>query len=248
MNTLEIENVSFTYDNERGKPAHQVLNRISFFASEGESIGLVGANGVGKSTLLKIISGLLPLQDGRVTVVGLPLRKENLKSIRQQMGYVFQDSESQLFMSTIYEDVAFAPRNYGFTFEEAERMVMEALRLVGLEDSRDKQVYKLSGGEKKLASIATVLAMHSKLMLLDEPTVGLDPRNRRRLIHVINNLTCTKLIASHDLDFVYDTCQRVILLSDKGIAATGNTEEVLRSQEILERNGLELPLSFSRAF
>ena len=246
MNALEIENVSHTYDDERGKPAHLVLDHISFVVAENENVGLVGANGVGKSTLLKVICGLLPLQDGHITVTHLPLNKQNLRKIRQQLGYVFQDSDSQLFMSTIFEDVAFAPRNYGYNRDETQKMTMDALRQVGLEDSCDKQVYKLSGGEKKLASIATVLAMQSKLMLLDEPTVGLDPRNRRRLIQVLNNLTCAKLIASHDLDFVYDTCQRVILLADRGIAAIGSAEEVLRNQTLLERHGLELPLSFSR--
>ena len=246
MNVLEIENVSHTYHDIRGNPSHRVLDNISFVIAESENVGLVGANGVGKSTLLKVICGLLPMQKGRITVTGQSLNKQNLKKIRQQLGYVFQDSDSQLFMSTIYEDVAFAPRNYGYKREETERMAMDALRQVGIEDSRDKQVYKLSGGEKKLASIATVLAMKSRLMLLDEPTVGLDPRNRRRLIQVLNNLSCAKLIASHDLDFVYDTCQRVILLTDKGIAGIGPVEDVLRNQALLERHGLELPLSFSR--
>ena len=246
MNVLEIENLSFAYDDERGKPLQNVLQHINLTVAEGESIGLVGANGVGKSTLLKIICGLLPMQEGKANVAGLPLTKGNLKRIRQQMGYVFQDSDSQLFMSTIYEDVAFAPLNYGYSREETEKMVMDALKQVGLENCRDKHVYKLSGGEKKLASIATVLAMQSRLMLLDEPTVGLDPRNRRRLIQVLNQLPCAKIIASHDLDFVYDTCQRVILLSNKGIAAAGATEEMLRNQQLLEKHGLELPLSFSR--
>ncbi len=246
MNALEIEKVSHTYDDERGKPTHLVLDHVSFVVAENENVGLVGANGVGKSTLLKVICGLLPLQDGHVSVASISLNKENLKRIRQQLGYVFQDSESQLFMSTIFEDVAFAPRNYGYSSEECERMTMEALRQVGLEDCRDKLVYKLSGGEKKLASIATVLAMHSKLMLLDEPTVGLDPRNRRRILQVLNNLQCAKLIASHDLDFIYDTCQRVVLLAENGIAAIGPAEELLRNQTLLEKHGLELPLSFSR--
>ncbi len=238
MNALEIEHLSFAYDDERGKPGLQVLRDINLSVEEGESVGLVGANGVGKSTLLKIICGLLPLKEGSISVAGLPLNKANLKSIRQLMGYVFQDSDSQLFMSTIYEDVAFAPRNYGFSREETEKMVMAALHQVGLEDSRDKQVYKLSGGEKKLASIATVLAMQSRLMLLDEPTVGLDPRNRRRLTKVLNDLPCAKLISSHDLNFVEDTCQRVVLLADKGIAAAGTPSEVLHNPSLLERHGL----------
>ena len=246
MNTLEIENVSFAYDVERGAPAQQVLHQINFTIAEGENIGLIGANGAGKSTLLKLICGLLPMKEGTIKVTGVTLDKSHLKTIRQQLGYVFQDSDSQLFMSTIYEDVAFAPRNYGFSREETERMVEEALHQVGLENFRDKQVYKLSGGEKKLAGIATVLAMKSKLMLLDEPTVGLDPRNRLRLIEVMHSLSCSKLIACHDLDFVFDTCQRVVLLHDKKIAAIGSTEEILKNQELLQQHGLELPLSFTR--
>ncbi len=246
MNVLDISQLSFAYGDERRTQAHQVLSHVSFVVHEGENVGLVGANGVGKSTLLKIICGLLPLQRGNVKVAGLDLCKSNLKEIRRQMGYVFQDSDSQLFMNTIYEDVSFAPRNYGYSREETEEMAMEALRKVGLDDRCDKQNYKLSGGEKKLASIATVLAMPCKLMLLDEPTVGLDPRNRRQLIQVVSKLSCSKLIASHDLDFIYDTCQRVVLLSKEEVAAIGTKEEVLRNKVLLERHGLELPLSFSR--
>ena len=176
----------------------------------------------------------------------MPLRKDNLKAIRKEVGYVFQDSDSQLFMSTVYEDVAFAPRNYRIDAKRVDEVVMQALQKVGLQELKDRHIYSLSGGEKKLVSIATVLATQSKLMLMDEPTVALDPRNRRNLIQVVNQLPMAKLIACHDLDFIYDPCQQVILLSKGVIVVMGATEELLTDHSLLEAHGLELPLSFSR--
>lgn len=246
MNILEVEELSFSYGNAKEKFCNQVLNQISFHMEEQESIGLIGANGVGKSTFLKLLTGLLTMQEGRLQIAGLEMKKENLQQIRAEIGYVFQDSDSQLFMSTVYEDVAFAPRNYGKSEEETRELVMKALGRVHMDGRRDRQIYRLSGGEKKLVSIATVLAMGSKLMLLDEPSVALDPRNRRNLIRILNELPQAKIIASHDLDFVYDTCKRVLLLSEGRIAADGRAEDILTDRTLLEGHGLELPLSFSR--
>ncbi len=246
MNVLEVEELSFSYGNAKEKFRNQVLNQISFHMEEQESIGLIGANGVGKSTFLKLLTGLLTMQEGRLQIAGLEMKKENLQQIRAEIGYVFQDSDSQLFMSTVYEDVAFAPRNYGKSEEETRELVMKALGRVHMDGRRDRQIYRLSGGEKKLVSIATVLAMGSKLMLLDEPSVALDPRNRRNLIRILNELPQAKIIASHDLDFVYDTCKRVLLLSEGRIAADGRAEDILTDRMLLEKHGLELPLSFSR--
>lgn len=246
MNVLDISGVTYAYDDEHGKPGREVLRDIKLTVAQGESVGLIGANGVGKSTLLKLICGLLPVQKGQVLVGGLPVCKDNLKAVRRLMGYVFQDSDSQLFMSTIYEDVAFGPQNYGYNRAQVEEAVMGALRQVQLEDRCHKPIYQLSGGEKKLASIATVLAMKSDLMLLDEPTVALDPRNRRRLIQLMNQISCAKFIASHDLDFIYDTCHRVVLLGEGSIVYEGPTAQVLQDKALLESHGLEPPLSFSR--
>ena len=237
MKRLEIENLSFHYG--QGGFQNQVLKNINFSMGD-ESVGLIGANGVGKSTLLKLLTGLLDIQEGSVRIASLEMNKGNLKKIRGEIGYVFQDSDSQLFMSTVYEDVAFGPRNYGKSEEETKRLVQKALEQVHMEGKSKRQIYRLSGGEKKLASIATVLAMEAGIMLLDEPSVALDPRNRRNLIQVLNELPKAKIIASHDLDFVYDTCQRVVLLSE------GETEKVLTNQKLLEAHGLELPLSFWR--
>ncbi len=248
MNVLEIEGLSFRYGNPRERSQNEVLRQVNLLVKEEECVGLIGANGVGKSTLLKLLTGLLEVQSGRIKIAGLEMKKEYLEKIRAQIGYVFQDSDSQLFMSTVYEDVAFAPRNYGKSEEEVERLTMRALGQVCMEGRKDRQIYRLSGGEKKLASIATVLAMEAKLMLLDEPTVALDPKNRKNLIRVINGLPGAKIIASHDLDFVYDTCQRVVLLYKGEIAADGDAEKILTDRKLLETHGLELPLSFSRKF
>lgn len=246
MSILEIENLSFSYGSLRDKARNHVLDNLSLQIENGESVGLIGENGAGKSTFLKLLTGLLDMQEGKAWVSGLELKKENLKKIRAEIGYVFQDSDSQLFMSTVYEDVAFAPRNYGKSEEEIRKAAMSALKKVHMEDKKDRQIYRLSGGEKKLAAIATVLSVGAKLMLLDEPSVALDPRNRRNLIRILNELPGAKVIASHDLDFVYDTCERVLLLSDGKIAADGDAKKILTDKELLEEHGLELPLSFSR--
>ncbi len=243
---LEIKNLSFAYGNFRESSRSKVLDHLNICVGRKESIGLVGENGAGKSTLLKILTGLLDMQEGAVRIEGLELKKENLKKIRAELGYVFQDSDSQLFMPTVYEDVAFALRNYGKSGEETNRLVLSALKQVHMEEKKDRQIYRLSGGEKKLSAIASVLAVGAKLMLLDEPSAALDPKNRRNLIRILNGLPGAKIIASHDLDFVYDTCQRVILLSGGRIAADGDAKTLLTDRELLERNGLELPLSFSR--
>lgn len=246
MSILEIENLSFSYGSLRDKARNHVLDNLSLQIENGESVGLIGENGAGKSTFLKLLTGLLDMQEGKAWVSGLELKKENLKKIRTEIGYVFQDSDSQLFMSTVYEDVAFAPRNYGKSEEEIYEAVMSALKKAHMEDKKDRQIYRLSGGEKKLAAIATVLSVGAKLMLLDEPSVALDPKNRRNLICILNELPGAKIIASHDLDFVYDTCERVLLLSDGKIAADGEAKKILTDKELLENHGLELPLSFSR--
>lgn len=226
---------------------HVVLDHVSFEIKQGESVGIIGCNGVGKSTLLKLLCGIELNYEGALAVNGLSLDKKNIEKIREKTGYVFQDSESQLFMTTVYEDVAFAPENFGYTKDEVKKRTMEALEKVHMEQYASQKIYKLSGGQKKLASIATVLSMEPEILLMDEPSVALDPQNRRNLIRVLNELHTTKIIASHDLDFVYDTCQRVILLTEGKVAADGLATEILTNRELLEKNGLELPLSFSRS-
>lgn len=220
------------------------MENINFQLKKGESVGLVGANGVGKSTLLRILVGLNTGFQGDVMVNNIPLEKKNLKTIRKNVGYVFQDADSQLFMSTVFDDVAFAPRNYGMSEAEVNEKTMEALKVVHIEQLKDKQIYKLSGGEKKLASIATILSTEPDVILMDEPSVALDPKNRRNLINILNRLNQAKIIASHDLNMIMDTCERTILLSDGKIIKDGNTKEILLDKELMEESGLELPLGY----
>ncbi len=241
LNKIEVENLSFSYPN-----GNRVLTDVSFSVTEGESVGLIGANGVGKSTLLKLFVGLIDGYQGKIRVDGFAVEKKNLASVRKSAGYVFQDSDSQLFLATVYEDVAFGPRNYGYSEEEVERQVTEALRKVHLEELKDRQIYRMSGGQKKLASLATILSMEPQIMLLDEPSIALDPGNRRNLIHILNDIRVAKVIASHDLDMILDTCKRIVLLFNGKIVRDGRTEDILRDKQLLEENGLELPLGLQR--
>lgn len=238
-NIISVSDLSFGYDSKR-----KVLENINFQLKKGESVGLVGANGVGKSTLLRIFVGLNTGFQGDVMVNNIPLEKKNLKTIRKNVGYVFKDADSQLFMSTVFDDVAFAPRNYGMSEAEVNEKTMEALKVVHIEQLKDKQIYKLSGGEKKLASIATILSTEPDVILMDEPSVALDPKNRRNLINILNRLNQAKIIASHDLNMIMDTCERTILLSDGKIIKDGNTKEILLDKELMEESGLELPLGY----
>lgn len=238
-NIISVSDLSFGYDSKR-----KVLENINFQLKKGESVGLVGANGVGKSTLLRILVGLNTGFQGDVMVNNIPLEKKNLKTIRKNVGYVFQDADSQLFMSTVFDDVAFAPRNYGMSEAEVNEKTMEALKVVHIEQLKDKQIYKLSGGEKKLASIATILSTEPDVILMDEPSVALDPKNRRNLINILNQLNQAKIIASHDLNMIMDTCERTILLSDGKVIKDGNTKEILLDKELMEESSLELPLGY----
>lgn len=234
---IDLEHVNYSYDT-----SHPVLKDITFTAREHDSIGLIGANGVGKSTLLKLLVGLNLNYEGSIRVKDIPVEKNTLPEIRKNIGYVFQDSDSQLFMSTVKEDVAFAPRNYGFSEEEIGHRVDTALKSIHIEHLKDRQIYKLSGGEKKMVSIATILSMTPDIILMDEPSIALDPKNRRQLIHILNDFDHLKIIASHDLDMILDTCSRVILMADGRIVKDGDALEILTDRKLLEAHGLELPL------
>lgn len=233
---LNFENVSFAYSG-----GGKVLSGVSFHIAAGEQVGLIGCNGAGKSTLMKAALGLVEAE-GSITVDSLPLCRENLAEIRKILGYVLQDPEQQMFMPTVLEDMVFGPMNYGLSRAEAERRADETLEKLHLSHLRLQRSHKLSGGEKRMAAIATILAMQPKLLLMDEPSAALDPRNRRTLIRTLKTLPVTKLIASHDLDFILESCDRVLLLSNGKIAADGAAAEILRDQSLLEANGLELPL------
>ena len=243
MLSIKIENLSFKYKNSPVK--ENVIENINIAAEGNESIGIIGANGVGKSTLLKTLVGLNLDYDGNISINEIEVNRSNLSKVRKDVGYVFQDSESQLFMSTVYEDVSFAPKNYGYSKKEVDERTIEALEKVKIKELRDRTIYTLSGGEKKLTAIAGILSMRPDIILMDEPTIALDPKNRRNLINILNSIDALKVIASHDLDMILDTCERTILMNNGRIIKDGRTEEILRDKVLLEDNGLELPLSLN---
>ena len=239
---LAMRDLHFCYEGHTAP----VLQGVTLSIAPGERVGLVGCNGVGKSTLLKLLVGILSMQQGTLEVSGLAMQRENLASIRRKVGYIFQDSDSQLFMPTVAADVAFAAQNYGYPPEEVAARTRRALQQVHIEDCADRPVYRLSGGQKKLASIAGILTLDPDLILMDEPSAALDPKNRRNLIEILRSLPCAMLIASHDLDFIYDTCTRVVLLHKGSVAADGPSERILQDGDLLARCDLELPLRFQR--
>ena len=233
---IEFQHVSFAYEKGRS-----VIEDLSFRIGDGESVGLIGANGAGKSTVMKLMLGLLA-GEGTILVDGAELNRANLSQIRRKLGFVLQNSDNQMFMPTVYEDMMFGPLNYMLSREEAERRVDAVLERLGLQALKHRHNHRISGGEKRMAAIATVLAMEPETILMDEPTSALDPYNRRIVINTIRELGQTKLISSHDLDMILDTCDRVILLSEGRIAADGPAERVLRDRALLEAHHLELPL------
>ena len=236
---IEFQNVSFAY--EKGRP---VLTDLSFRIESGEAVGLIGANGAGKSTVMKLLLGLLE-GEGRILVDGVAVGRETRGEIRRKLGFVLQNSDDQMFMPTVYEDMIFGPLNYGLSREEAEARVDAVLARLHLEELKHRYNHKISGGEKRMAAIATILAMEPEAVLMDEPTSALDPCNRRIVINTIRELGQTKLISSHDLDMILDTCDRVILLSGGRIAADGPARELLRDRALLEKHRMELPLCFA---
>lgn len=236
---IEFQNVNFAYDAD-----HPVLRSINLTIQDGEAVGIIGANGTGKSTLMKLLLGLMPF-DGTITVDGLPVEKKNLAVIRRKLGYVLQDSDNQMFMPTVFEDMMFAPRNYGLTQQEAEARVDAVLAQLNLTDLKHRYNHKISGGEKRMAAIATVLTMEPEVIIMDEPSIALDPYNRRAVINAVKGLHMTRIIVSHDLDMILETCQRVVLMSGGQIVADGKTEDILRNKALLEANRMELPLCLS---
>lgn len=235
---LEVRDLHFTYPD-----GHKAINGMSFSIFHGESVGIIGANGAGKSTLLMLLMGVLFPSQGKVLVGDVPVTKKTLPYIRQRLGMVFQDPDDQLFMTTVYDDVAFGPRNYKLEEKEVEKRVIQALDLVGIPHLKDRAPYKLSGGEKRAAAIASVLSMQPDILVMDEPTAGLDPKSRRRVMGLFKSFTHTRIITSHDLDMVFGLCERTIVMKEGEIAAQGPTAEILANAELMDACGLEAPLS-----
>lgn len=235
---LEAKNIHYSYPD-----GHEAIKNISFTIHHGEAVGIIGSNGAGKSTLLMLLMGIFFPDGGEVLVGDVHLTKKTLPMIRQRLGMVFQDPDDQLFMTTVYDDVAFGPRNYKLDEKEVESRVLEALELVGISHLKDRAPFKLSGGEKRSAAIATVLSMQPDVLIMDEPTSALDPKSRRRVISLLRSFEHTKIITSHDLDMVFDICTRIIVIKEGEVVADGPANEILTNAELLNDCGLEVPLS-----
>lgn len=233
---LRFDDVHYRYPN-----GYEALCGVSFRITHGEKVALVGANGAGKSTLLLHTNGLLMPSQGEVVMGGITLTRRTLPLVRQSVGLVFQDSDNQLFMPTVEEDVAFGPSNMRLEPEEIRRRVTEALDAVGALDLRGESPFRLSGGQKKRVAIATVLAMEPSVLVMDEPTSNLDPRARRQIIDLIRRFSHTTLIATHDMEMVLDLCDRTIVMKEGRIVADGSTRHVFGDLALLEECGLEQP-------
>ncbi|HBY09550.1 MAG TPA: cobalt ABC transporter ATP-binding protein [Chloroflexi bacterium] len=232
---LDIEELSFSYPD-----GHQALFQISLTIGRGEKVALVGPNGAGKSTLMLHLNGIL-LGQGAICMAGLPLMKENLPLIRSKVGMVFQNPDDQLFSPTVFEDVAFGPLHMGLPEAEVRQRVEHALAQVGMSKYRERLSHHLSVGEKKRISIATVLSMDPEILVLDEPSAGLDPRARRSLINLLREMELTMLVSTHDMRLVAELFPRIIVMDGGHIVADGETSEILGDQALLESHGLEKP-------
>jgi cobalt/nickel transport system ATP-binding protein len=239
---ITVHDLHYTYP--EGQPA---LNGISFDVAAGESVGLVGPNGAGKTTLFLCLSGVLAPQVMTLLVGGLDVRQsDQRRRLPSRVGIVFQNSDDQLFNSSVFDDVAFGPLNLGLPPEEVRRRVAEALTQVGMTGQEERVPFHLSGGEKRRVALAGVLAMHPDVLLLDEPTMYLDPRGRRELIRLINQLGGTKVIASHDLEMILHTCSRTLLLDRGQLVAASDSRVLLADSRLMEEHGLEVPLSLQK--
>ena len=234
---IEIERLSFSYPDGR-----QALEELSLSMAPGDKVAVVGPNGAGKSTLFLHLNGTLRVQgEGMVRVAGLAVGDKTVRSIRAQVGLVFQDPDDQLFSISVFEDVAFGPLHMGLPEEEVRQRVARALAAVGM-SGHDKQMpHHMSLGERKRIAIATVLAMEPAILVLDEPSAGLDPRARRNLIQLLRDLPQTMLVASHDMRLVWDLCPRTVVLDGGRLVADGPTLELLQDTSLMERHGLEVP-------
>ncbi len=218
------------------------LNGVSFRITHGESVALIGENGAGKSTLLLHMNGYLTASQGKMRVGDYLVSTTSLNTVRRSVGMVFQNSDDQLFMPTVFEDVAFGPMNLGLEKEDLERKVMQALETVGAAHLRSRPPYRLSHGEKRSVAIATVLAMSPDILVMDEPTSSLDPMSRAGLIELLKTFHHTKIIATHDLDMAMDLCERTIVLHQGRITGDGPIMKLLQDEELLHRSRLKKPL------
>lgn len=234
-NVLSVRDLHFSYPD-----GHTALNGVSLNLSEGDKVALVGPNGAGKSTLMLHLNGIL-MGQGEVEVSGMRLTRDNLPAIRSLVGLVFQNPDDQLFSPTVFEDVAFGPLHMGLPEDEVRARVDAALEAVRMSSYRDRLSHHLSVGEKKRIAIATVLSMKPSLLVLDEPSAGLDPRARRTLINLLRDLPITMLVSTHDMKLVQELFSRTVVVDEGRVVADGATMKILEDEVLLTAHGLEKP-------
>lgn len=244
---LDVRQLSFQYPNGRA-----ALDDVSFSVGAGERVAVVGPSGAGKSTLLMHLNGLLPTpavgrsEDARVFVRSVAVAKSQLSEVRRQVGFLFQDPDDQLFCPTVREDVAYGPLNLGLSQNDVFDRVDRSLTAVGLPEHGPRNPSQLSTGERKRVCLAGVLACEPSILVLDEPTSNLDPRARRQLLQILEQFPGSQIIATHDLEFVLDLCQRVLVLDGGKLQCDGPVERVLSNPILMERHGLEVPWRLRR--
>lgn len=237
---IEVRDLVFRYPG-RDRP---VLDRLTLAVAAGERVAVLGANGCGKTTFVLHLNGLLERQAGDVVVGGLRVERSTLADVRRRVGMVFQHPDDQLFMATVRDDVAFGPANLGLRGAALAERTTEALAQVGATALAGQAPHHLSGGEKRRAALATVMAMAPEVLVLDEPTAELDPVGRRELAELLARLTATQLIVTHDLPFALATCPRAVIIDDGRVVVDGPTRTVLGDPSLLARHRLELPFGY----
>jgi cobalt/nickel transport system ATP-binding protein len=233
--TVEVTRLSFSYPD-----GHAALRDVTLSIAPGEKVALLGPNGAGKSTLILHLNGILKVQSGSVCVAGLEVNQKNLGRVRAAVGLVFQNPDDQLFSPTVFDDVAFGPIYQGLKEAEVRARVDEALAAVRMDAYKNRVSHHLSTGEKKRIAIATVLSMRPEILVLDEPTAGLDPRARRGLINLIRELPQTMLIATHDIRMVMELFDRSVIMDGGEVVADGRSDEMLADEALLTAHGLEV--------
>ena len=239
-NYLTVNNLSYSYPD-----GHIALKDVGFALDEKESLAILGPNGAGKTTLILHLNGILGNLTKEIKISNFEYTDENMANIRKTVGVVFQDPDDQLFMPTVIEDVMFGPKNFGFDEKEAENLAINALKKVNMIDFLDRPPHHLSYGQKRKVAIASVLASKPKLLVLDEPGSNLDPSSRRELIEILNNLDVSKILVTHDLPMALEICKRSIVLNDGQITRDDDTLNILRDDEFMKNNRLELPYGFA---
>jgi len=239
---LDVRGLSFAYPDGR-----QVLYDVDLRVAAGERVALLGPNGAGKTTLVLHLNGILTAGRGSIHVAGVKVGPDTVLEVRRRVGIVFQDPDDQLFMPTVAEDVAFGPANLGLRGDGLRRRVEEALAAVGMADYAERPPHHLSFGQRRRVAVATVLAMHPEVLVLDEPSSNLDPSSRRELAAIVQSLPVAVLMVTHDLPYAWQLCPRAVLMDDGRVVADGATAELLADDRLLAAHRLELPYGLDLA-